>query len=173
MIYNLYFYSCSYCKNYLQYFIVIQFLIFQYYLVNDTVEVRELHTPNDGRDPFPILISRQRIPKNRYDTPSTFPGIILELSENEINDYFTPRDFGIGKTVELYNRKFLLYDCDDFTKAFYWKNFGTTDFTPIRIDKYGKVIPQEVCYIYASNIRIPQSHRTRGDCGGGRDGPSQ
>jgi len=117
---------------------------YQYYLVNDTLEVRENHTPNDGHDPFPILISRQRIPKDRYNTPPTFPGIVLELSENEIKDYFTPRDFSIGKTVELYNRNFLLYDCDSFTKAFYWKNFGITDFTPVLVDSKGRKIPQEV-----------------------------
>lgn len=34
-----------------------------YYLVDDTVEVRELHTPNSGRDPFPVLMRRQRLPK--------------------------------------------------------------------------------------------------------------
>jgi len=36
-----------------------------YYLVNDTVEIREVHTANDGRDPFPVLVCRQRLPKNR------------------------------------------------------------------------------------------------------------
>ena len=41
--------------------------IIQYYLVNDTMEVREVHKANDGRDPFPILITRHKIPKDRYD----------------------------------------------------------------------------------------------------------
>ncbi len=41
--------------------------IIQYYLVNDTMEIREVHKANDGRDPFPILITRHRIPKDRYD----------------------------------------------------------------------------------------------------------
>ena len=26
------------------------------------------------------------------------------------------------------------YDCDEFTKAFYHHNFGTTDFTPIAVE---------------------------------------
>lgn len=34
-----------------------------YYLVDDTVEVAEVHQPNSGRDPFPILMRRQRLPK--------------------------------------------------------------------------------------------------------------
>jgi hypothetical protein len=41
--------------------------IIQYYLVNDTMEIREVHKANDGRDPFPILITRHKIPKDRYD----------------------------------------------------------------------------------------------------------
>jgi EF-hand domain-containing protein 1 len=41
--------------------------IIQYYLVNDTIEVREMHKANDGRDPFPVLINRHKIPKNRYE----------------------------------------------------------------------------------------------------------
>lgn len=34
-----------------------------YYLVDDTVEVREVHKPNCGRDPFAVLMRRQRLPK--------------------------------------------------------------------------------------------------------------
>ena len=39
--------------------------IIHYYLVDDTVEIREVHTGNDGRDPFPVLVCRQRLPKDR------------------------------------------------------------------------------------------------------------
>ena len=35
--------------------------VIQYYLVDDTLEVREVHGPNDGRDPFPVLIRRQKV----------------------------------------------------------------------------------------------------------------
>ncbi len=64
---------------------------------------------------------------------STFPSVVMELSDQEIKDYFTPTDFAIGRTVIIFNRRFLIYDIDDFTKAFYWKNFNATDFTPIDI----------------------------------------
>ena len=33
----------------------------QYYLVNDTLEIREVHNANDGRDPFPVLINRHKV----------------------------------------------------------------------------------------------------------------
>jgi len=39
--------------------------IIHYYLVDDTVEIREVHGANDGRDPFPVLVCRQRLPKDR------------------------------------------------------------------------------------------------------------
>lgn len=45
--------------------------VIHYYLVDDTIEVREVHQPNDGRDPFPVLICRQRLNKNRKDLPGT------------------------------------------------------------------------------------------------------
>ncbi len=43
--------------------------IVHYYLVDDTVEIREVHRNNDGRDPFPCLLNRMRLPKNLYDVP--------------------------------------------------------------------------------------------------------
>ncbi|KAI0215708.1 EF-hand domain-containing protein 1 [Lamellibrachia satsuma] len=109
--------------------------ILHYYLVDDTLEIREVHNANDGRDPFPVLICRHKVPKDRYHVPSTFPHVVMELSQQEIKAYFTPRDFRIGDTVTIYNRRFLIYDVDDFTKAFYWKNFGVTDFDPVNVDQ--------------------------------------
>jgi EF-hand domain-containing protein 1 len=126
--------------------------------VNDTVEVREVHHPNDGRDPFPVLISRQKIPKNRYDVDSTFPAVVLELSDKEIKEYLSPADFDIGKSVQLYNRRFFLYDCDNFTKAYYWKNFGRTDFTPIAVDRKGNIISQSVSSIFQGTFVIAQRY---------------
>ena len=107
--------------------------IVQYYLVDDTMEVREVHKANDGRDPFPVLITRHRIPKDRYDIKGTFPHVFLELTDTEVADYFKPSDLMVGKTLAVYGRNFLLHDCDLFTKTFYAKNFGVTNFEPVKI----------------------------------------
>ncbi|CAF0712493.1 unnamed protein product [Brachionus calyciflorus] len=106
--------------------------IIHYYLVDDTLEVREVHKANDGRDPFPVLIKRQKVPKNRYNVKSTFSSIYLELSNEEIKDYFRPHDFGMGQVANIYGRNFTIYDMDNFTKAFYYQNMGVSDFAPLR-----------------------------------------
>lgn len=36
--------------------------IVHYFLADDTVEIREVHHPNDGRDAFPKVLNRQRLP---------------------------------------------------------------------------------------------------------------
>lgn len=101
--------------------------------MDDTLEVREVHKANDGRDPFPVLIGRHKLPKNRYSADSSFPAVVMELSDQEIKEYFTPKDFMIGKTVIVYGRRFLVYDCDNFTKAYYYHHFGITDFEVVDV----------------------------------------
>jgi len=111
----------------------VNVLSFQYFLSDDTMEVREVRIINDGYDPFPCLIYRHRIPKDRYDIEPSFPLGAMEITDEEVKEYFSPIDFKIGRTILVYNRRFLIYDMDNFSKAFYWKNFGMTDFTPMDV----------------------------------------
>lgn len=34
-----------------------------YYMADGTVEIREVHMRNSGREPFPLLLSRRKLPK--------------------------------------------------------------------------------------------------------------
>ena len=45
--------------------------------MDDTVEVREVHSANDGRDPFPVLIQRQKLAKDRNATTCKITGYIV------------------------------------------------------------------------------------------------
>jgi hypothetical protein len=59
--------------------------IIHYYLSDDTLEIREVHTPNDGRDNFALLLKRRKIP---YSFSIPQPGLSFMgdnyLTYNEI-----------------------------------------------------------------------------------------
>jgi hypothetical protein len=39
-------------------------------------------------------------------------------------DFYKDNDLAIGASVNVYGRKFLLCDCDDFTKEYYNAKYG-------------------------------------------------
>ncbi|XP_056420004.1 EF-hand domain-containing protein 1 isoform X1 [Hyla sarda] len=110
-------------------------VVIHYYLMDDTVEVREVHERNDGRDPFPVLMKRQRLPKSVKDLKDTFPKCILEISDQEVTEWYSPQDFIVGQHVNILGRRFFLYDCDDYTRDFYKDNLGIQDMTPAEVKK--------------------------------------
>ncbi|XP_058119809.1 EF-hand domain-containing protein 1-like [Anopheles ziemanni] len=92
-----------------------------YYLEDDTVSIKELKENQEGRDYFPMLLRKQKLPKNWKENPVSHPSIFLEKTDHEVSEYYSPKDLIVGSTIFVYGRKFLLLDCDGFTRCYFEK----------------------------------------------------
>ncbi|XP_052863537.1 EF-hand domain-containing protein 1-like [Anopheles cruzii] len=92
-----------------------------YYLEDDTVSIKELKENQEGRDYFPMLLRKQKLPKNWKENPVSHPSIFVEKTDHEVSEYYSPKDLTVGSTIFVYGRKFLLLDCDGFTRSYYEK----------------------------------------------------
>lgn len=109
--------------------------------------------PNSGRDSGSTFMSRQKLPKEILnlgkpgDKPhrtvlnvigNFFDGgryILDNLKTGAISvNYYREDDLMIGRVVNVFGRKMLLTDCDEFTKEFYRNKFGVSDFKPVSFD---------------------------------------
>jgi hypothetical protein len=94
-----------------------KFYTLNYFLADSTMEVKEIRTQNSGKDPFPMMLKKMKVPKTPVLTH--YPGMSLKKE-----DYYLPQDIVVGKTVTIYGRECLIYDCDDATRQWYRENFG-------------------------------------------------
>ncbi|MEW5310499.1 MAG: hypothetical protein WDW38_002293 [Sanguina aurantia] len=105
-----------------------------YYLGDDTVEVAEMHLRNGGRDPFPLLLSRSKLPKTippvggRPMSPEARRKLALQ--------HYHWTELRIGGLVQVYGRSMLIYDMDRSTKGWYAQHMGAreADMRPIPVD---------------------------------------
>merc|ERR1711988_577477 len=84
--------------------------VLHYYLADDTVEIVESYKVNSGRDPFPLLLTRGKLPVT-WDKPGR-------------KEFYSAADLVIGSTINIFGRDLLICDCDDFTSEFMEQNFG-------------------------------------------------
>ncbi|GMI32057.1 hypothetical protein TrRE_jg13361 [Triparma retinervis] len=75
-----------------------------YFLSDDTLEIVPVHTRNDGRDQFPKLLKRSKVPKD---------------IRNPSGAFYTWRDFKIGGIINVYQRAMTIAKADKFTRDFY------------------------------------------------------
>jgi hypothetical protein len=92
--------------------------ILHFFLVDGTIEIRQVLPLNSGRDPVSQFLKRTRLKK---------PGT---------DQLYLDSDLEIGKEVDVFGRKFLLYDADGFTKQFLDEKYGQHDWTPIDVDQW-------------------------------------
>jgi len=116
----------------------INFFRMNFFLADDTVEVKEIRKVNSGKDPFPLLLRRMKLPKVPILTH--YPGMSLKKEE-----YYGPNDFVCGKMVRIYSRDCLIYSCDEFTTNWYRAVMGLEQ-VPVpmkvhRAPKFHQAIP--------------------------------
>ena len=104
-----------------------KFYTLNFFLSDNSVEVKEINTQNSGRFPFPMLLKRQKLAKAPILTHC--PGMSLRTE-----DYYTPEDIKCGEHITIYGRECLIYDCDAHTKAWYQVNCGMVQ-RPVALGK--------------------------------------
>jgi len=83
--------------------------IIHYYLADDTIEIREVNFANSGRDPFPLLLKRQKLPRQLSlgQPGQTVAQDFIKLEEIRFNEEFV-----------VFGRKFFIKGCDPFTQRY-------------------------------------------------------
>ena len=95
----------------------INFYKLQYYLSDDKIEIREIHENNNGKTPFPLFLRRSYLPI--VSNINHVPGMLTKAC-----DYYQAKDLVCGNTINIYNREFLLINCNEFTKEYFRNEFG-------------------------------------------------
>lgn len=88
-----------------------------YYLSDNTLEINESHARNSGRDAYPVFYTRAPCYKENRMAP--YPGMLApEAVKYEVEDLI------VGQCIDVYRRKIVIYDCDEFTQNFYKDHLG-------------------------------------------------
>ena len=80
----------------------IQYFKLFYFLADDTIEILPVHKKNNGRDQFPKLLKRAKLPKTQDST-----------------EFLSWKDIMIGETINVFGRTMLIACCDTFTRDYY------------------------------------------------------
>ncbi|XP_040913344.1 EF-hand domain-containing family member C2 [Toxotes jaculatrix] len=127
-------------------------LILHYFLADDTIEIREVSSPNCGRDYVPKFLRRSKLPKhapaqmkqpgeitdrtvlNVLSSESQGARYILDsLKTGSVHEaFYKDCDLTVGGEVNVFGRRVIIADCDDFTKDYYRSKYGIEDFTPVQ-----------------------------------------
>ncbi|KAK7090027.1 EF-hand domain-containing family member C2-like isoform X2 [Littorina saxatilis] len=125
-------------------------MVMHYFLADDTIEIREVIPPNAGRDSAPVFVKRGKLPKNIDNLK--LPGVVTDRTVLNVfgpmghggryildslktgsicPEFYKDSDLTLGTAINVWGRKFILTDCDEFTREYYRTKFGVNEFTPL------------------------------------------
>uniref|UniRef100_A0A8C2Z3N1 EF-hand domain-containing family member C2 n=1 Tax=Cyclopterus lumpus TaxID=8103 RepID=A0A8C2Z3N1_CYCLU len=125
-------------------------LLLHYYLADDTIEILEVISPNSGRDTVPKFLRRGKLPK--HSAQMKLPGQITDrtvlnvfaptsqkkrymldsLKTGAVHDeFYKDCDLTLGSEVNVWGRRVIVTDCDNFTKDYYRSKYSIEDFPPV------------------------------------------
>ncbi|KAF4320910.1 hypothetical protein BBO99_00003689 [Phytophthora kernoviae] len=97
--------------------------ILDYFLEDDTIEFKEVSRPNNGRDPFPLLLRRGRLLKNwRENLRDEQDRGVEEPTSAE--SYYSEPDLYVGAVLNVFGRNMVLVDADKYTRDYYQMAWG-------------------------------------------------
>ncbi|XP_052782437.1 EF-hand domain-containing family member C2-like [Mya arenaria] len=126
-------------------------MVLHYFLADDTIEIREVIPANSGRDAAPMFLRRGKLPKNVEALKQ--PGKVTDRTVLNVfgptghggryildslktgaspTEFYNDSDLTLGAVVNVWGRKYLLVDCDDFTKEYYKTKYGMEEFPTIQ-----------------------------------------
>ncbi|XP_021262975.1 EF-hand domain-containing family member C2 isoform X2 [Numida meleagris] len=127
-------------------------LVLHYYLSDDTIDIKEIVPVNSGRDVVPLFLRRDKLPKyaptGLYQPGTITSRTVLNVFGNLVGnksryivdnrktgavhqEFYRDSDLKIGAVINVWGRKIMLCDCDEFTKDYYRTKYGIEDFTPV------------------------------------------
>jgi hypothetical protein len=111
--------------------------VVHYYLADDTIEIREVHHPNDGRDSFALLLRRQKLPF-KHDVNQ--PGLSF-IGDN----YLTCDEVEPGQPINAFGRDFHILGVDQYTQEFYAQKYGKFfELGSIRHPEPAEPVPRQI-----------------------------
>ncbi|KAK1937860.1 EF-hand domain-containing family member C2 [Phytophthora citrophthora] len=97
-----------------------------FFLADNTIEILESYERNSGCDPFPKLLNRAKLskdPERQACAAVCEEGVDGEdVTPVAQHNCYSWEDLAIGEYLQIYNRRILLLDADESTRAWYEKH---------------------------------------------------
>jgi len=97
-----------------------------FYMYDKTVEIIEDKVANSGKEEFPKLLARRKMPKNHLNEIYNDADRGVEAN-NPPGYYYDIPDLKIGASINVWGRTMTIIGCDNFTRDFYKKTYGLTN----------------------------------------------